>query len=467
MMEIGYRQGEILANRYQIVTILKHQSFTFTYSAIDLFQAQTVLIKVITLALDLAQEVLNLFIREAENLCSLDRPYLAKYLAYFQLDTPDALQFCLVREYISGTSFDKLVKDNWYPTETEVKKIGIEILSNLKDLHSLNPSIIHRNLKPENIIIDRDSRIYLVDLGAIKRIYRQIIISDRQNNNEDYFLAPEQVLGKALPASDLYSLSGILVFLLTRSLPKELPTNNGKIDLASYLNLSREFIDWLEINLENKAENRFKSAAVALEFISPTSKQAEELHQTYVNYLNVRCLGSSRILKQKSETELSIEIFYSLKDVWFDITHNLDTYIENILPASVKIAAWLFTGLALIFMIDATLAYLSLPVLLLVLFFFSRQKLLDRSCLKIDLRYFSIHNFYFGGVESSKQINLVEINAIKIDDCQQYCVLKTNHQNYKFGFNLERAERRALIFEIHDFLAKKQISDPGLKVNIY
>jgi eukaryotic-like serine/threonine-protein kinase len=467
MMEIGYRQGEILANRYQIVTILKHQSFTSTYSAIDLVQAQTVLIKVITLALDLAQEVLNLFVREAESLCSLNRPYLAKYLAYFQLDAPNASQFCLVREFIPGTSLDKLVKDNWYPTETEVKNIGIEILSKLKDLHSLNPSIIHRNLKPENIIIDKESKIYLVDLGTIERIYRQTIISDLDNNNEDNFLASEQISGKALPASDLYSLSGILVFLLTRSLPKELPTKNGQIDLASYLNLNPEFIDWLEINLETKAENRFKSAAVALEFISPTSKQAEELHQNYVNYLNARCLGSPRILKQKSETELSIEIFYSLKDVWFDITHNLDTYIENVLPASVKIAAWLLTGVALIFTIDATLGYLILPIFVLILVFFSRQKLLDRSCLKIDLRYFSIHNFYFGGVESSKQINLLEINAIEIDDCQQYCVIKTNYQNYKFGFNLERAERRSLILEIHDFLAKKQISDPRLKVNIY
>jgi eukaryotic-like serine/threonine-protein kinase len=466
-MDIGYRQGELLVNRYQIVTILKHQSFTATYSAIDLFQAQTVLIKIIILDLDLAREVLNFFVKEAENLCSLNRPYLAKYLDYFELSTPDTLQFCLVREFISGTSLANLVEDNWYPTETEVKKIGIQILNNLKDLHSLNPSIIHRNLKPENIIIDNNFKIYLVDSGAIERIYRHTIIGDIPHNNEDCFIAPEQISGKAVPASDLYSLSGILVFLLTRSLPKELPTNNGKIDLASYLNLSQEFIDWLEINLENKAENRFKSAAVALEFMSPTSKQAEELHQTYVNYLNARCLGSPRLLKQKSEADLSIEMFYSLKDVWFDITHNLDIYIENILPASVKIAPWLLTGVALIFTIDVSLAYLSLPILLLILVFVVRQKLLARSCLKIDSRYFSIHNFYFGGVESSKQIDLVEIEAIEIDDCQQYCILKTNYQNYKFGFNLERAERRSLILEIHDFLAKKQISDPEQKVNIY
>jgi serine/threonine protein kinase len=442
-----YRAGEILADRYQIIRFLKQQQLTSNYAAIDLYYSQTVVLKIISIESSFSTEILDFFEKEARNLCNLTCSYVGKYLDFFELTTSDLIQFCLVREFIAGTTLDKLPENGWYPTETNVKKIAIDVLEILSKLHSSNPSVIHRNLKPENIILNERGEIYLVDLGSIERIYRQIIGGDRDESN-NCFIAPEQLYGKTLAASDLYSLSGILVFLVTHILPKKLPKKNGKVNLDYYLDFSKEFIDWLEINLEDRPVDRFKSAAVALEFLS------ESHRQTYIDRLNVNCLGSERLVQKKNKTCLSIEIFYSLKDFWLDIPPNLDVYIERLLPNIVKIVSCLSLFFVLLLSLHVSLAYLSLASCLLLSIFANRHQLfLVRSCLEIDEKTFKLHNFYLGGIESYKLINLDEIQSIEVNDDRDYCFLKTDRGNYKFGFNLKLGEINSLVWAIYNFLA--------------
>ena len=86
------------------------------------------------------------------------------------------------------------------------------------------------------------------------------------------YMAPEQFRGKAIPATDLYSLGATLLFLLTHRSPAELPVERLKINFRSSIRVSEEFADWLEKTLEPNLEDRFSSASEALNVLQPKPK---------------------------------------------------------------------------------------------------------------------------------------------------------------------------------------------------
>ena len=86
------------------------------------------------------------------------------------------------------------------------------------------------------------------------------------------YMSPEQLRGKAYCASDLYSLGGTLLYLLTHRLPDELPQKRIKINFRSYVQISPELADWLEVILEPMWEDRFQSATEALNVLSNKSE---------------------------------------------------------------------------------------------------------------------------------------------------------------------------------------------------
>ncbi|NEP87176.1 MAG: serine/threonine protein kinase, partial [Okeania sp. SIO2C2] len=86
------------------------------------------------------------------------------------------------------------------------------------------------------------------------------------------YMPPEQLQGKAYCASDLYSLGATLLYLLTHRSPGELPQKRMKIDISSCVEISPEFMNWLEVILEPIWEDRFQSATAALNVLSNKSE---------------------------------------------------------------------------------------------------------------------------------------------------------------------------------------------------
>ena len=136
----------------------------------------------------------------------------------------------------------------------------------------LNPPIIHRDIKPENIILQPDGQVFLVDFGAVKDIYRQTMSFSGTFVGTIEYMPLEQLRGKAYYASDLYSLGATLLYLLTHRSPDELPQKRMKIDFRSCVEISPEFMDWLDVILEPMWEDRFQSATAALNVLSKKSE---------------------------------------------------------------------------------------------------------------------------------------------------------------------------------------------------
>jgi len=148
--------------------------------------------------------------------------------------------------------------------EAEVKDIALQLLDILVYLHSLSPPVIHRDIKPQNIIRNRQEQIYLVDFGAVQAVYRNTISIGGTFVGTLGYMSPEQLRGNVVPASDLYSLGCSLIFLLTGKLPTDLPQKRMKLDFRSQSDVSGYFADWLNKLLEPEIGDRFDSASIAL-----------------------------------------------------------------------------------------------------------------------------------------------------------------------------------------------------------
>lgn len=263
-MSLKHQPEEIIYSRYQVIDILGQGSSGITYRVKDLNTQKQVALKALSLNRLKDWKQIELFEREAEVLANLNHPAIPQYLDYFQVDTPDNRAFYLAQTLAPGKSLSAWVESGWHTTEKDIKNIAEQILSVLGYLHSLEPSVIHRDLKPQNIILSQDGKIFLVDFGAVQNTYYNTLMQGSTVVGTYGYMAPEQFRGRAVPATDLYSLGATLLYLLTNRSPAELPQDTLKLDFRASVNISEEFADWLDKILEPSLQYRYKSVDEAL-----------------------------------------------------------------------------------------------------------------------------------------------------------------------------------------------------------
>ena len=265
--------GDVVRDKYSITDILGKGGVAVTYKAIDLETKSSVAIKVISLRQLENWKQIELFQREAEVLAKLNHPAIPRYIDYFDLETATDRAFYLVQELAPGKSLTQLVESGWHTNEAEIKDIARQVLYILIYLHSLDPPVVHRDIKPNNLIRSDDGKIYLVDFGAVQNTYCDTSMQGSTVVGTYGYMAPEQFRGKAFPATDLYSLGATLLYLLTHKSPADLPQNTLKLNFRNSVDLSESFADWLDKILEPNLEDRFSRADFAFaELIIDRSK---------------------------------------------------------------------------------------------------------------------------------------------------------------------------------------------------
>ncbi|MEQ9671708.1 serine/threonine protein kinase [Coleofasciculus sp. G2-EDA-02] len=255
---------QILRDRYQLKQKLGDNPRRQTWLADDITLSvpQPVIVKLLTFGGEVQWDDLRLFEREAQILKQLKHPRIPKYRDYFHIDER-SLWFGLVQDYIPGVSLKTLMSQGQRFIEADIRKIARELLHILQFLHQLNPAVLHRDIKPSNLIWGEDGHIYLVDFGAVQ---------DRATTEGatftvvgTYGYAPmEQFGGRAVPSSDLYALGATLIHLLTGTAPADLPQRNLRICFEDRVSLNPSLISWMQKLTEPALEQRFPSAAAAL-----------------------------------------------------------------------------------------------------------------------------------------------------------------------------------------------------------
>lgn len=201
----------------------------------------------------------ELFRREAEVLGRLRHGALPRLVEAFVDDEGMAL----VQSFVEGTDVERLLQQGRCFEEDEVAGIVARVLEVLDYLHNVQPPVIHRDIKPGNLILGEDGRLTLIDFGAVK----EIAASPRGGNTiiqSEGYSPPEQLQGHVSPANDLYALGATALHLLTGKSPAELyDARTGR--LKAHLDCSGGFAEVLYRLTDPVPANRYACARVALE----------------------------------------------------------------------------------------------------------------------------------------------------------------------------------------------------------
>ena len=354
MKLISVRIALAQRDRYIIKDKLGQGGSSITYSAVDKETKQQVAIKALSLTGIDNWKKIELFEREAKILQQLNHSSIPSYLDYFQVETDSNVYFYIVQELAPGQSLAELVSNGWQPTETTVKNIAEQILEILVYLQQLTPSVIHRDIKPQNIIYQPDTgKLFLVDFGAVQDTYKQTMVGSTVVGTYGY-MSPEQYRGGAFLSTDLYSLGCTLLFLLTRQSPADLPQQKLKIDFRSSVKIKKDFANWIDKLIEPNYKNRFPNADSAL-LVLQEKAAIEDYHRDIIAKPKYSKIDVTENVEQLTVTILPphkrkrIHRSYYLLLSWCIIAllNKLAIFVSVGIWGKLLVLAWLFIVLKL------------------------------------------------------------------------------------------------------------------------
>ncbi|MCS7225380.1 MAG: serine/threonine protein kinase [Gloeomargarita sp. SKYB31] len=272
----------VLKGRYRAIKPIGKGNFGRTFQAVDesipsrplcvikLFQPQ-----VIT-SPEQMQKAVALFEQEAVQLDRLGHhPQIPDLLAYFILDGRPYL----VQKFIDGQDLAQELLRQGPFDETKIRQLLADLLPVLDYIHK--EKVIHRDIKPKNIIRQTaDQRLFLVDFGAVKFVQESGLFKTGTAIGSSGFAAPEQMMGKAVYASDLYSLGATCIYLLTGISPAKLFNIRENVWLwreALKQPLSDGLMQFLDKLLQRLPGQRFASAEQALEALQRLEQPARSV----------------------------------------------------------------------------------------------------------------------------------------------------------------------------------------------
>jgi formylglycine-generating enzyme required for sulfatase activity len=215
----------LLKDRYRALKLLGQGGFGKTFQAVDEDQPRKPLCVIKQFAFNnndptIRQIALKLFYEEARHLEALgthDR--IPELLAYFDVEG----QPYLVQQFIDGQDLERELAITGTFNQVKIRELLESLLPVLDFIHHQSPPVIHRDIKPANIIRRRsDGDLVVVDFGAAKKATQTMLAKPGTAIGSAEFAAPEQARGKAVFASDLYSLGVTCIYLLTKVSPFDL-----------------------------------------------------------------------------------------------------------------------------------------------------------------------------------------------------------------------------------------------------
>lgn len=455
--------GEIIQSRYRIVSVLGQGGVGITYAALDAKTGDRVALKALSFRRMNEWKMLELFEREARVLSQLDHPAIPRYLDYFQIDRDRDRDFYIVQQLVEGKSLAQAIADGWHGSEEDIKQIAEQVLDVLIYLHELKPPVIHRDIKPQNVILQPNRKIALVDFGAVQDTYRSTQVGGSTVVGTYGYMPPEQFRGKAVPATDLYALGATILFLLTGRSPVELPEIKLKLSFRDSVNISSHFADWLDKMIEPASEDRFSSAKQSLNALQnpilpsleSRIRSLEISHSLGLNsdhndtkYQYPKPLGS-RIEIKKSNNILKVDIPAAglrgegISLLLFAIFWNVFLIVWT--SFALRVGAFALFSIPF-WVVGIGIAYAGLSIV------FGKVYLVisDRT-FSIDWDILGVKRHVQGKTQDLRQLELK--SSYEVNN-QPVMELRLNQGIYvhKFGSGLSRPEKEWLLQEINNFL---------------
>ena len=206
--------GQELGGRYELLERVGGGGMAVVYKAHDQLLGRKVAIKVLRQQFVNDEDFIRRFRREAQSAASLSHPNVVSIYDVGQ----EADIHYIVMEYVEGKNLNEVIKERAPLQAEEAVNIAAQICDALDHAHQ--NGIIHRDIKPHNILIGRNGRVKVTDFGIARAVTSSDITQTGSVIGSVHYFSPEQAKGASQgEKSDLYSLGIVLYQMLTNRLP--------------------------------------------------------------------------------------------------------------------------------------------------------------------------------------------------------------------------------------------------------
>lgn len=213
----GNMIGRIFNNRYKITDRIGIGGMAEVYRAQDSVLGRVVAVKTMLPQYAADPSFTQRFKQEAASAANLQSPYIVNVYDWGQ----DEGTYYIVMEYVRGSDLKTAIIERGAINQRKVAEIGSQVCQALSAAHNLD--IIHRDIKPQNIMVQPDGNVKVMDFG-IARAKNSVKTQTSSVLGTAHYISPEQAQGKELtPASDIYSLGIVLYEAATGKLPFDGP----------------------------------------------------------------------------------------------------------------------------------------------------------------------------------------------------------------------------------------------------
>ncbi|WNB90448.1 Stk1 family PASTA domain-containing Ser/Thr kinase [Bacillus sp. NEB1478] len=206
--------GKRVSGRYKLLEVIGDGGMAIVYRAKDLILDRDVAVKVLRSEFNKDEDFIRRFKREAESATSLDHPNI---VSIFDVGEDDDIYF-IVMEYVQGKTLKQYIKEHGKLSVEESLHIMKQIGSGMAVAH--DHGIIHRDIKPHNILITENGVAKLTDFGIALAITSATITHTNSILGSVHYFSPEQARGGIANAkSDIYSFGAVLYEMVTGRVP--------------------------------------------------------------------------------------------------------------------------------------------------------------------------------------------------------------------------------------------------------
>lgn len=280
--------GKRLDGRYEFLELIGVGGMADVYRVYDNVKKCDVAVKVLKEEFSKNREFVRRFKNESKANASLSHPNIVRI---FDVDFGDKIQY-IVMEYIDGVTLKEFIEKAKILDWKDVVHFTFQILRALQHAH--DKGIVHRDMKPQNIMLLEDGTIKIMDFG-IARFARDERISVGKAIGSVHYISPEQASGGVTDAkSDLYSVGIMMYEMLTGRLPFEGKTpemvavkqiqSHAKSPLAFNPKIPQGLVDIIIRAMQKDPEKRYQSASEMLHDIDEFKKNPDVLFA--YKYLN-------------------------------------------------------------------------------------------------------------------------------------------------------------------------------------
>jgi serine/threonine protein kinase len=208
--------GSVVAGRYEILDRISEGGMATVFRARRIADGEIVALKVLREQFAGDVEFVTRFEREAKAVSELLHPHMVRV---YDSGADGAVRF-IAMEYVEGENLKEYIRRHGRLAPERALEIAAQVCDALEYAHA--HGIVHRDIKPQNILLTRDGRVKVTDFGIARAISSATITHTGTVLGSVQYLSPEQARGAAVgPSTDIYSLGVVLYEMVTGALPFE------------------------------------------------------------------------------------------------------------------------------------------------------------------------------------------------------------------------------------------------------